>query len=60
MEDKKSKKITVEFLMPTSIERIQRWQICQNIGKVYYDSTVREDFLLALLETLRKYGISEK
>ena len=59
MENEQKKECEVEIIPIKSVGRIQRWHVCQQIGKVYYDSVASDEHLILLLEHLRKYGIAE-
>jgi len=58
---KNKKQVKVEFLIPiTSVDRMQRWQICQYIGKLYYDAEISFDMLLQIKEYMEKNGVLTK
>jgi hypothetical protein len=58
---KKYKKIKDHEIIPiASVQRIERWHLCQQIGVVYYESQISYDKLLQIKEYLDSFGISDE
>lgn len=57
MSKKKPKIRDHEIIPVTSISRIERWHMCQRIGKIYYESNVSYEKLLIIKEYLESKGV---
>lgn len=58
MGNKKKKVIPEETNYINSIQRMERWHLCQQIGKIYYDTQLSFDQLLQIKEYFETHGVA--
>jgi len=57
MSGKKFKIRDHEIIPITSLDRMKRWHLCQQIGVLYYESQVSYDQLLQAFDYLVRKGV---
>jgi hypothetical protein len=57
MNHKKKEIVPEEINYKNSISRMERWHLCQNIGKIYYDTQLSFDQLLQIKEYFENNGV---